>query len=273
MDTQPSRASITVGGIRDFACGEPIDTQDRALLALLPGVAAIQLTTEGFDALAPGIVDSDIAGPLHAHYLANPGLTRLVLRDASGEATAIYAPGAGSNAIPTPTPRPSAPVFAEGDHDLVGTHWVLVGWSDAGIYRAADLAAGADLVLSNTNGTRRFVLGTGCLELDGEWSREAAQPGSPTRRIDLQIFGRDEPPPCATEVQAQADAVVRLIDTAGAYTVGVQGPDSLAPGIAADDLDAELWAHFDAYPTLTRLVLRDQSGEATLIYAPVAVDA
>ena len=64
-----------------------------------------------------------------------------------------------------------------------------------------------DLVLSESGGSRALLLDTGCVELGGEWSREASQAGGPTRRIDLRIFGRDEPPPCPTEVQARADAV------------------------------------------------------------------
>ena len=44
---------------------------------------------------------------------------------------------------------------------------------------------------------------------------------------------------------------------------------TLASGLTDADLDPTLLDHFRAWPELTRLILRDQSGEGSLIYAPV----
>lgn len=269
--------TITLEGYDEPACGEPIDTQDRAVLDELPGVGGYTVTTDGSETLASGVTEAELDPALLAHYRAYPDLTRLILRDQSGESTLIYAPLPGDGPAPSPAPvatTASAPSSLAGDQDLAGTTWLLVGWiGDDGTYRMADLPAGAFLRLTRDGGTRRFEADTGCVTIAGDWTLGAANAANPTRRIDLTIDGRDELPPCPDALAAQASAVLDSLATAQAVTVGVQGADSLAPGITKQDLDPALWAHFAANPDVTRLILRDASGEAALIYAPVAPGA
>ena len=98
--------SITLGPIDTFACDEPLGAQDRAVLASLAGVGGASLTADGYETLASGLVDSDLDGRLLMHYQIWPGLTRLILRDQSGEAVLIYIPISG---IPAPTAAPRSP--------------------------------------------------------------------------------------------------------------------------------------------------------------------
>jgi len=174
-------------------------------------------------------------------------------------------------ASPVSTEAPS-PSFLAGDQPLVGTTWMLVGYlqQSGGRYVAPAPAALSELRFTAADaGQRLFDASTGCLELRGEWSRGAKPSGNSTRTMTMAIWGRDELPPCDPDVVAQDAAVREALGHVGAYTLAVQGPDALGYGLTEADFDAQLWAQLTDQPDLTRLVLRDQSGEALLVYAPL----
>ena len=184
-------------------------------------------------------------------------LRPLLPDEVAASATSAEAPGAS---------------FLTGDQPLVGTTWLLVGYLEqpGGRYVAPAAAAPSELRFSAADaGQRLFDAGTGCLELRGEWSRGPKRSGNPTRAMAMAVWGRDELPSCAPDVVSQDAAVREALGHVGAYTLAVQGPDALGYGLTEADFDAQLWAHLTDQPDLTSLVLRDQSGEALLVYAPL----
>jgi hypothetical protein len=196
------------------------------------------------------------------------------LLDASpspGMALASASPSSSPEPSPTSTDAPG-PDFLAGEQPLVETTWTLVGFLDApgGRYISADQGLPAELRFAAAiEGQRLFDVGTGCLDLRGEWSRGPKHSGNPTRTMTMTIWGRDELPPCEPGVVSQDAAIREAFGSIGAYTVAIQGPDALGHQLTEADFDPQLWTHFIDHPDLTRLVLRDQSGEALLVYAPL----
>lgn len=195
----------------------------------------------------------------------------------------FFGPGGSPTPSPalTPGPRPTlepsaapvAPTFLAGDVPFVGTTWQLVGWLDP--------ARGpGDPSFISPSGDRpatiRFERGhqfgahTGCHAVGGSWD---AQPRTGrTFPADLQLEGAIRANACPESLGSQDRAIRDDLDRAGALQLTREGYQTLASGLTDADLDPTLLAHYQINPDLVRLVVRDQSGEGTLVYAPVVPD-
>ena len=169
----------------------------------------------------------------------------------------------------TPSASPVAPTFLAGDVPFEGTDWLLVGRIDGarGTGDPAYISPAGD-----RPATLRFVGGVvdgsdGCVALTGTYDADPRGPRTAPADITLEPLG--DVAACADPIRAQHLALRDGLDGAGGVQVTTGAYDVLASGLTDADLDAELLDHYKAFPDLVRLVIRDQSGEGTLIYAPV----
>jgi heat shock protein HslJ len=229
-------------------------------------------------------VTADLAAELPASWQGDSAnhlvrdVTYLLLRDGSGEPVLAYWVLSEDDPTATVAPSPSAspttpPTFVAGDVPLQGTTWQLVGRIDDGradgdpayISPVGDRPA---TLRFDRNGT--FGGHTGCHAIGGSW--DATPRNERTFPADLQLEGALRANACAVPLDAQDVGVRGDLDGSGAMQLTRESYQTLASGLTEADLDPPLLAHFQASPDLLRLIVRDQSGEGSLIYAPVVPD-
>jgi hypothetical protein len=275
--------SITLGPIDTFACDEPLGAQDRAVLRSLAGVGGASLTTDGYETLASGLVDSDLDGRLLMHYQIWPRLTRLILRDQSGEAVLIYIPTSG---IPAPSaaprspkpsrpPRSPQPSFLPNEHgsiDLKTTHWALLGYRDRAVELAGD--GWAWVAAPQTPGSALFLGGddlvignTGCRTVEGTYR---AGPGDREETVPVELtLAPSDDNTCEGSSAAQDRIVLDLLDDVRGLSIRADAIDHLGPGVHVSDLELAL-REAVRRASWPMLLLRDSAGEAILIYRPTS---
>jgi hypothetical protein len=203
-----------------------------------------------------------------------PWLPRLAVGPvASPSPSPVTSPAPSGSPSPSPSPAPvPAPSFVSGPVPLVGPTWLLVGILDDGRaegdpdYISAVPGAPATLRFT-TEGTLSGT--TGCNPLTGTYD---AQPkGEKTVPADLVLDPIDAVG-CVEPLGTQDQALVDDLDGAGAIQLTNGGYDELASSMTDADLDPTLLDHYRQHPNLTRLIIRDQSGEGSAIYAPIHPD-
>jgi hypothetical protein len=187
--------------------------------------------------------------------------------------TPTFAPTPTPDASTSPQASPVAPTFLAGDVPFEGTTWQLVGRIDDArgegdpsyISPVGDRPA---FIRFDADGTLRGD--TGCRAIAGSW--DATPRIRRTFPADIRLGNVSRAFACVDPLGAQDVGVQADLDGAGALQLTTEGYQTLASGLTDADLDPRLLAHFNEHPALVRLIVRDQSGEGSLIYAPVAPD-
>lgn len=253
------------------ACSDPAGL---GVLANLPGVDVGSIVVTGDARRA-------LRGPWWDGLRESLGpdpRTVLILADADEEPLLVYALATeddpGVDASPAASASPIAsPTFVTGDVPFVGTTWQLVGRID-GARGEGDPAYISPV--GDRPATLRFERGgrfgahTGCHAIGGSWDAEPKS--GRTFPADLQLEGAIRANACPDELGSQDLGTREDLDGAGALQLTREPYQTLASDLTDADLDPTLLAHFEANPDLLRLIVRDQSGEGSLIYAPVVPD-
>lgn len=178
-------------------------------------------------------------------------------------------PGGSESATASPVASPVGTTFLAGDVPFEGTTWRLVGRIDGARREGEPTFISA---VPDAAATVRFEAGVmdgsdGCHGLIGAYVADPR--GSRTAPADITLEPLGDIPACPDALRAQHLAVREGLAGAGGVQLTTAGVDILASGISDADLDGRLRAHYEGNPDLLRLIVRDQSGEGTLVFAPV----
>ena len=236
---------LTVGDLRTFSCVAPIDSQDGGVLAALDGAGGLQLTTEPYGTLAGGLTESDLDSTLLGHFQAWPDLTRLIIRDQSGEGTLIYAS--------------VQPDLA----GLISSDWGIAGYlAGSVIVPATD---GEPRIRFLEDGT--FVADDGCGTQGGTWGVPALPDGAPVPG-DVDVDISRDPDGCGQDPQPAAiHALLQQLDLGWGAT---RGTGALTLPRLTEVSDA-LMARFVASPGTRWLLLYDADRRVALVLTQVVV--
>jgi heat shock protein HslJ len=156
----------------------------------------------------------------------------------------------------TPAPSTSTVTFKPGAAPFAGTRWVLVAYSSDGQphYVSPSADAVAELRLSLEG---ELAGSTGCLAFGGGYR--------PDGKL-IKITITSDASTCAGPLGVQHNQILSLFQRVAAQDVLLDPKANMAPGLQDAQLQPSVLAHFAAHPDVMHLILRDQSGEAVLVF-------
>ncbi|MFN8620812.1 MAG: hypothetical protein U0869_08730 [Chloroflexota bacterium] len=190
------------------ACTEEQQAIDTQIQAQLENARSMQLARGGIEQLRPTIAAADLDPALAAHYADHPSLDRLVLFDADGRPSLIYAPVPAGTIDRQVIVQPDAPT-------LVGPLWGLAEWRQGVNLVGGPSSARAAAIRFHADGT--FAGGSGCGPVSGTWGTPDASGAVVPGPITLVAEPITGCPETIDQAQSVLDQLPRVDMVAGVH--------------------------------------------------------